>query len=284
MQRNVSKIDPKLNLGLHELGNPREKGSFKFQLGNAKQQIKDILENFDSLIENTRTKAPVRDAKKDFMLCRGTNPTRELRHEEVKWERAMHQKWGPEGSGEFVQVCKRIQTYQYPLKVALKDECWGKIDLLGIGNDGLPVPIELKKAKTDDSPLRMVVEVAAYGFAILKVWPNLREHWAKALSISQSNLREELERVTLVCVAPKEYWCSCMGRPGMDPGAFPTEAWPCFWHLVDRLKPWFDIHFAALHDSGNYDETGKPEINRAEELNLRSLTMNSAVGTSDSPQ
>ena len=56
----------------------------------------------------------------------------------------MYEKWGPKGSGEYVPVCKRIQTYQYPLRGSLNGKYWGEIDLLGIGTDFLPVPNELK--------------------------------------------------------------------------------------------------------------------------------------------
>jgi hypothetical protein len=200
----------------------------------------------------------------------------------------MYEKWGPlKGPGEFVPICKRIQTYQYPLQATRKDRRWGKIDLLGIGTDFLPVPNELKKRKTNDSPLRMLVELAAYGFAIQKVWPNLREHWAEALCWyegSPSNFPEKLDRVTLVCVAPEEYWCRCLGRPGTDPGAFPSEAWPLFWELVDKFKvKGFNIHFVAVE--GSWDDTKEsPRITGARELDLQSLTMKPVAGTPDSPQ
>ena len=60
MPSDVRKIDPNLNLGLHELANSGEEhGSFSFQLQFAKQQIEDILSNFDDLVRNTVEKAPV---------------------------------------------------------------------------------------------------------------------------------------------------------------------------------------------------------------------------------
>jgi hypothetical protein len=181
--REVRKIDPSLQLGLHELANPR--GSFRFQLEFAKEQSEDILLNLENLIKNTIDKAPIRAG--DFRLDRMTDPR--LTHEEDKWERAMYAKWGPKGSGEYVSVCKHIQAYQYPLQAHRtasqpfpNNTCWGEIDLLGIGTDFLPVPNELKKREPAESPLRMLVEVAAYGFAIQKVWPKLKDDWVKALS------------------------------------------------------------------------------------------------------
>jgi hypothetical protein len=180
MRGKVRTIDPSLDLGLHELANSgEERGSFRFQLKYAKAQTEDILSNLDDLIESTRKAAPMRT--KDFCLNSMTNPP--LTHEEDKWEREMYRKWGPKGLGdEYIPVCKRIQTYQYPLQDSYEDKYWGKIDLLGIGTDFLPVPNELKKRQTNESPLRMLVEAAAYGIAIRKVWPILREHWVEALS------------------------------------------------------------------------------------------------------
>lgn len=146
MRGDICKIDPNLNLGLHELG---YRGSFRFQLRFAKRQTEDILLNLDKLVEHTIDKCPVRT--KDFCLGRETDP--QLTHEEDKWERAMYRKWGPNGSGEYVSVCPRIRAYQYPLQNSFKDKRWGKVDLLGIGADFLPVPNELKKRKSDESPL-----------------------------------------------------------------------------------------------------------------------------------
>jgi hypothetical protein len=163
------------NMGLHELANSGEWAcdTFRFQLKFAKEQTEAIRWNLDNLVKNTIENAPMRT--KDFCLNRETDP--QLTDEEDKWERAMFKKWGPKGSGEFVSICKRIQTYQYPLQNTRKDKYWGKIDLLGIGTDFLPVPIELKKRKPVESPLRMLLEVATYGFAIRRVWPNLKDEW-----------------------------------------------------------------------------------------------------------
>jgi hypothetical protein len=264
MRSEVRKIDP--SGGLHELANT-------FQLKFARQQAEQILANLDNLVENTNNKAPIRT--KDFCLNRVADP--ELTHEEDKWERAMYRKWGPapEGSGEYVSVCKRIQAYQYPLQASFKDKRWGEIDLLGIGTNFLPVPNELKKCQTNESPLRMLVEVAAYGFAIRKVWPKLRNHWVEAvrwIGRLPSQFPATLDRVTLIGVAPEDYWFRCLGqRPGTKEGRFPIDAWPPFWELVDALGRWFDIHFVAIQ--GSYDDAARlPTITGARMLELRSLT------------
>jgi hypothetical protein len=213
-------------------------------------------------------------------LERVTDP--ELTHEEDRWERAMYRKWGPESSDEYVSVCKHIQAYQYPLQASFKDKWWGKVDLLGIGRDFLPVPNELKKRKTNESPLRMLVEVAAYGFALRKVWPNLKDCWASAMRRFQgspSKFPTSLDKITLVGVAPEEYWCRCLGLlAGTREGKFPSEAWRPFWNLVDALGRWgFDIHFVAVE--GSWDDNALlPTITGARLLELRSHTLKPATG------
>jgi hypothetical protein len=276
-QGKVCRIDPKL--GLHQLGNP---DSFRFQLRYAEQQIEDILGNLDNLVSNTKNSAPKREV--DFRLERVTDP--KLTHEEDKWERAIYKKWGPAGSGEFVSVCKRIQAYQIPLRNSLDDKSWGYVDLLGIGRDFMPVPIELKKRRTNESPLRMLAEVAAYGFAIREVWPKLRDPWIEAVGWFgglPSQFPATMERVTLLGVAPKEYWLRCLGQlPGTNQGKFPCGAWPHFWELVDALeKKCFDIHFVSVKGSWD-DTTARPTITGARLLDLRSLTLSSTVAPSDS--
>jgi hypothetical protein len=196
----------------------------------------------------------------------------------------MYGKWGPGSSGEYVSVCKYIQTYQFPLQASLEDKHWGKVDLLGVGRDLLPVPNELKKRKTNESPLRMLVEVAAYGFAIRKVWPHLKDCWVKAVGRceeSPSQFPVSLDKITLVGVAPEEYWRRCLGLlPQTNEGKFPSGAWRPFWELVDALGRWgFVIHFVAVE--GNWDDNALlPTVTGARVIELRSHTLKPAIGTS----
>jgi hypothetical protein len=149
MPSRLRKIDRSRGMGLHELGNAgTDRDAFRFQLKYAKEQIEDILWSLDDLVKNTIDKAPER--KKDFCLDRVTNVP--ITHEEDKWERAMYNRWGPQGSGPYLPICHRIQAYQFPLQASRKDKSWGKVDLLGIGSNFLPVPNELKKQKTTESP------------------------------------------------------------------------------------------------------------------------------------
>jgi hypothetical protein len=243
------KLNPFLGLGLHELAAPvQTSDSFRFQLSRAKEQIELIRSSLEELVKVTLAKAPERQT--GFCLDRkGQDPP--LTHEEDKWERAMYRKWGPDGHDEYVSICRSIQTYQYPLRASQKDSHWGQIDLLGIGSDFLPVPNELKTAITRESPLRMLVEVAAYGLALMKAWPTLKDHWIDALSHSGKSRRDwplRLDGITVIGAAPEQYWDRCLGKiPGTAARKFPPDAWPDFWRLVDDFrKKGVDTHFVAI--------------------------------------
>jgi hypothetical protein len=65
---------------------------------------------------------------------------------------------------------------------------WGAID-------------ELKKRRSRESPLRMLVEVAAYGFAISKVWPKVKDHRVEAvrwLDARSLQFPVNLDKISLV--------------------------------------------------------------------------------------
>jgi len=277
--REEMRLNIDIRLGLHELANQEGRDAFSFQLRYAKQQTERILLSLDNLIKNTIEKAPERE--RNFCLNRvRVKDNLELKHEEDKWERAMYNKWSPRGSDEFVSICKRIQTYQYPLQQHGNPlPSWGEVDLLGIGSDSLPVPIELKKRAAVESPLRMLVEMAAYGFAIRKVWPKLKDCWMSAiqgLGESRSQLPETLDKVTLIGVAPEEYWCQCLGLLHESKrGKFPPEAWPSFWKLVDAFGTYFVIYFVAVRGVWNNEDMRKlPTISCARVLDLRSISAN----------
>src|SRR5713226_5474778 len=155
--REVRKIAP--NLELHELGNSRD---FRFQLRFAKEQAEDILLNLDNLprIQLTRSRCG-----------RGTSAWI-VRRTLCSLTRKINGNGQSTGSGvpkalaNTFQSARAFRRIKYPLYASQKKEKWGAIDLLGIGMDFLPVPNELKKREPVESPLRMLVEVAAYGFAI----------------------------------------------------------------------------------------------------------------------
>jgi hypothetical protein len=98
------------------------------------------------------TEAPVSIEQQPNRVLANSLTNVPIAHEEDKWERAMYNRWGPQGSGPYLPICHRIQAYQFPLQASRKDKSWGKVDLLGIGSNFLPVPNELKKQKTTESP------------------------------------------------------------------------------------------------------------------------------------
>jgi hypothetical protein len=89
----------------------------------------------------------------------------------------------------------------------------------------------------------------------------------------QPQLPESPDWVTLIGVAPEEYWNRCLGLlSGTKQGQFPSGAWPPFWELIGALGRWFDIHFAAVEGTWDREQTGgSPTITGARLLNLRSL-------------
>ncbi len=264
MLTRLSDVDPSRTLGLHEL-----RDSLGFQLSYAEEHTKDILSNLGYLVENTRRKAAKR--AKSFCLDRRTKTMPRI--PESMWERAMFNKWElGMNKAEYLPFCKSFVTYQFPLYAHQEKGAWGSVDLLGIGNDHLPVPNELKRqgASAEESPLRLLVELAAYGFAILEDWPNFKEAWwqhVEGFGASRPKFQFSLARLCLVGVAPGEYWRSRTGLPGADSCAFPQEAWEPLNELVNALGKWFDIHFAEVLGAWVDDRT-LPVIDGAQEIQL----------------
>jgi hypothetical protein len=84
-------------------------------------------------------------------------------------------------------------------------EGWGEIDLLGLAEDGLPIVIELKRGKSEEPPVRLLVQAAAYGIALQRAWWFLREEWLRRVCPSKP-IPTALLPCRLVCAAPEEYW------------------------------------------------------------------------------
>ena len=74
------------------------------------------------------------------------------------------------GMGNFSAPWGRLIARQVPLKSRQEAEGWGAIDLFGLTEDGRPVVIELKKGDSDETPLRAVLEAAAYAIAVGENW------------------------------------------------------------------------------------------------------------------
>ena len=105
--------------------------------------------------------------------------------------------------------------YQMPLAQHENPEVsenWGAVDLVGYNSSHYPVLIELKAPTSKESPLLAVMEVAAYGVAVLKIWnsdaSNLSEEWHQARKMPEPTEKpeEELKELNLVVAAPQPYW------------------------------------------------------------------------------
>ena len=110
-------------------------------------------------------------------------------------------------------TCGSVLTYQTMLRNTNKDEGWGEVDLLGLRPITLtPVVVEVKDARGSDTPLRGIVEGAAYAVALRKAWPHrLRTDWLQVLSrrlgpdlAEQINaIPATLDEITVVMAAPE---------------------------------------------------------------------------------
>jgi hypothetical protein len=121
---------------------------------------------------------------------------------------------------------------------------WGKIDLLGVSPQGLPVVVELKQENSKDSPLMMLVEAAKYAIALRKAWNDtnrcLRKEWCKSIervmAASAPKWPDELQTVPIICAAPRAYRRQRRGKADVEPNALPKEAWKALADLMSALN------------------------------------------------
>lgn len=98
----------------------------------------------------------------------------------------------------------RLVARQVPLMAKRSSEGWGAIDLLGLTTDGRPVVVELKKASSPETPLRALLEAAAYAVSVEENWALL----AREMSCVQDavTLATCPKPVAIVVAAPERYW------------------------------------------------------------------------------
>lgn len=175
----------------------------KFQKRFLAQQCKELTNCLADAIAATIEAAPVRVDKRYIQNRKGARATRAC---EAMWEEALFQQWKTPAAGTFAPW-NRLLAYQVPLQNSKRDENWGEIDLLGASAENLPVVVELKAPKSNESPAEMLVQATAYAVAVKKAWPKcLRSEWASALNVRAHTLPIELNGCELVCAAPSEYW------------------------------------------------------------------------------
>jgi len=152
-------------------------------------------------------------------------------------------------------------SFQVPLFDKQEKASWGYIDLLGVILKGTPVVVELKKepatnpvggTKASESPLRMVLEAAAYAIALRKNWGRFRPEFVqrlKTLELPDSTIAgvpQELSTVRLVGLAPASYWIDWLPVTAKGLKVTP-DAWRAFADLLAKFdQAGLPVSFASL--------------------------------------
>jgi hypothetical protein len=140
---------------------------------------RDVAENLASIIEATRIAVHHRTADQGYML----DSAQRLQRHQLGMSRAHPGTVNPgqEALLEFDVFAtnyenpsgrpwKRLIARQVPLYSQRGADGWGAIDLFGLTGDGRPVIIELKKDSSTETPLRALLEAAAYAISVGENW------------------------------------------------------------------------------------------------------------------
>lgn len=222
-----------------------------------KQQSEYVAAHLHEIITATKFPGP----RGDYKLNRGSRENMDPRSRERRWEQAIWQRWRRTNAKPLPGCWHRIVSYQVPLFSSSDKDSWGAIDLLGVATDGCPVVLELKKeprvreAKgeaSSETPLRMVLEAAAYAVLLRQIWPDFRSQYVERLrnvGVEEpiiAKVPNELSTVRLVGVAPREYWLQWL--PLSSKGlAIDPATWDAFRRLLDTLaQEDLPVTFAAV--------------------------------------
>ena len=233
-----------------------------------------LVEVLNVKLERTYALAPKR--KQSYKLIRRERKNPQDR--ERLLEKAIWMQWNEaavkrHGQSFVVGLCRHIQTYQTPLQGSRSDTSWGKIDLVGVTDAGLPVVLELKREDSNDTPLRMLVEGLAYAVAVRRAWNegHLRDQWAETITTQSKSFTAPtpLSSVPVIGIAPVEYWKRRVGAPGKRTnGKVKESAWKPFHELCDACSlRGFPIHFLQFATDGD-DPSGLPHITKVEQVQL----------------
>lgn len=235
------------------------------QKSHLQPQSEHLLEQFDTALTATEKAAPIRT--QGFQLARGASLEIDVTERERRWERTAFQRWSVGGLSPVKRCWERLVASQVPLFDKQEKDSWGYIDLLGVESEGTPVVVELKKepgttAKggtgNSESPLRMVLEAAAYAIALRRNWKQFRREFVqqlKTLGLPQKTIASvpgKLSTVRLVGLAPASYWIDWL--PITAKGLTVTaDAWRAFAELLKRFEEArLPVSFASL--SGDIDD------------------------------
>lgn len=242
------------------------------QISNMKLHSEKLIEYLDVEIEQTYAAAPKRVQGYKLDRAERRNPDQQQRErllEKAIWKRWQYESVSNNNEPFCPNLCYYIQTFQMPLQGQRTDKSWGKIDLVGVTETGLPVVLELKRESSSETPLRMLVEGLAYAVALRRAWNEgfLRQEWMKVVT-NRSNkfvAPETLLNVPVIGIAPNKYWDTKIGlRNTHTKGKVKKEAWKPFNELcVACSKRGFPISFVRFESSEN-DEDGLPIIENVE--------------------
>lgn len=225
------------------------------------EQSRFLAGELDVAIEATFDTAPVRH--QGFALTRPATLDISETREESLLEAAMLVRWKQPGLWEIPGAWSRLLAFQVPLFNAQGRGSWGYIDLLGVNRNGLPVVVELKKSpkakddgrtETPETPLRMVLEAAAYAIALRRNWELFRVEWCsllQELNVSAEVVNQvpiELTNVPLVAAAPASFWMEWL--PYTSKGQSMSR-WDGFRELLSGLEQaGLPVQFLSV--SGDY--------------------------------
>jgi hypothetical protein len=244
------------------------------QKGHFGAQSECLAQNLATAIEATRRAVPRREG--NFSLERTANQAINEAQRERIWERSVFVRWNGGDVAPVKNCWDRVIAFQTPLFAKQKKSGWGYVDLLGFIGNGTPSVIELKKdprtresggVDNTESPLRIVLEAAAYAVALRVNWTNFRPEYIdrlRQLDVSDtviSGVPQTLNEVRLVGAAPASYWLDWL--PITKKGTtIPKDTWKSFKELLDALdKEGLPTSFVSL--SGDSD---LPELLAAQPL------------------
>ena len=231
---------------------------------------KELISVLNCQLEITYASAPKR--VRTYLLDRSErrNPVRQQR--ERLLEKAIWKQWQSDPFAD--GLYHHIQTFQMPLKHRQSDKGWGKVDLIGVTQEGLPVVLELKREKSDETPLRMLVEGLAYAVCVRRAWNEgtLRSQWERDVTKLSKGFTAPkiLLEVPVVGIAPKKYWQTKIGnkKGKRTAGQVPVKAWKSFEKLCKKCSErGFPVSFLQFGVDGE-DDAGLPKIVDVEQRTL----------------
>lgn len=228
--------------GFHVL---KDRWTQKSHFGVQSEHLADKLE---TAIAATTEAVPLR--RQNFQLGRECSEGIDETERERRWEASIYRRWSQPGLSPVKDCWDRVIAFQIPLFDSQKKTGWGYVDLMGIIDGRTPVVIELKKdprsrslggTDNSESPLRMVLEAAAYAVALRANWENFRQEFRSRLEEFPlpdqhiKSLPDSLATVRLVGVAPASYWIDWL--PVTAKGrTVSSETWSSFSRLLNELS------------------------------------------------